>query len=85
MRKNSAYRCDDCGNLIPPNTQHDCPKVRGAVTSMVHWPGKEVPSCDRHLKELMGLSEAMGFQVSWTPCTDGVCANCVREMRGMQP
>jgi hypothetical protein len=49
---------------------------------IVHWPGKDVPSCPIHLIKLMRLAAVMGFELSWTPCCDDEetqCSNCRTE------
>ena len=47
------------------------------ATQIVHWPGKDVPSCDRHAAKLMALAGHMGIGLSATPCfEDKECTNC---------
>lgn len=46
------------------------------ATQIVHWPGKDVPACDAHREQMLGVAEAMGFKISWTPCAETECPNC---------
>lgn len=47
-----------------------------AATHIVHWPGKDVPACDEHMAQLVGVGRVMGFAVSCTPCKEQSCTNC---------
>ena len=49
------------------------------ATQIVHWPSKDTPACDDHLKKLVGIAAILGFQLSWTPCEETVCSNCESE------
>ena len=52
------------------------------ATEIVHWPGKEVPACDKHAEQLRSVGDAMGFHVSSTPCiADEACTNCENEAK----
>lgn len=54
------------------------------VTHIVHWPGKEVFTCDEHAKKLMALGSAMGFIISSTfllSDTAEICKNCESEKK----
>jgi hypothetical protein len=51
------------------------------ATHIVHWPGKDIPACEDHLKKLVGLGAALGFMVSWTPCEETICTNCETEAK----
>lgn len=44
---------------------------------IVHWPGKDTPACEDHLRKLVGLGAMLGFMVTWTPCSPTICTNCV--------
>ena len=46
---------------------------------IVHWPGKDTPACENHLRKLVGLAAVLGFQLSWTPCESTICSNCESE------
>lgn len=46
------------------------------ATVIVHWPGKDTPACDDHMRQLIGLGYTLGIQVSCTPCEETVCQNC---------
>lgn len=49
------------------------------ATQIVHWPGQDTPACDEHLKRLVGLGAVLGICISWTPCTETICENCMSE------
>jgi len=49
------------------------------ATNLVHWPGKDIYACDRHLMRLARVALAIGVQLSVTPCEPTVCANCENE------
>ena len=52
------------------------------ATQIVHWPGKDVPACDKHAAQLKGVGDAMGFMVSWTPYLgEQDCTNCQNEAK----
>lgn len=53
------------------------------ATSIVHWPGQDVPACETHAGKLKALGSAMGFAVSATPNVDEdlVCTNCENEAK----
>lgn len=52
----------------------------GEATEIVHWPGKDVPCCEKHAAQLKHVGAIMGFAVSPTPWpAGGVCQNCVNE------
>ena len=46
------------------------------ATQIAHWPGKDVPVCEDHARQLTGVASAMGFQVTLTPCEETTCTNC---------
>jgi len=47
---------------------------------IAHWPGKDTPACVEHAEKIAALADALGFNVSFTPCTGGeTCANCQNE------
>lgn len=49
---------------------------------IVHWPGKDTPACEEHMRKLLAVGDAMGFSVSHTPCEiESECANCRNEER----
>ena len=51
-----------------------------AAVLIVHWPGKDVPSCLLHAMKLEQLGRAFGISVSATAVLDDVeCANCLNE------
>jgi hypothetical protein len=54
-----------------------------AATQIVHWPGKDVPSCDQHARVLKYMGESIGSPVSATKIAEtGVpCAGCETEAR----
>jgi hypothetical protein len=52
-----------------------------SATQVVHWPGKDIPACEEHLKKLIGLASVLGFQLSWTSCEPTVCSNCESEAK----
>jgi len=60
------------------------PKIMKPAKQVVHWPGAEVPACEDHLERLVGLGAILGFQVSWTPCEETTCPNCVSEGRSAE-
>ncbi len=49
------------------------------ATQIAHWPGKDTPVCDDHLRKLVGIGAVLGFPLSWTPCEPTVCNNCESE------
>jgi hypothetical protein len=49
------------------------------ATQIVHWPGKDVPACEDHLRKLVGLGAILGVQISWTQCLPQPCTNCATE------
>lgn len=50
------------------------------ATEIVHWPGRDVPMCDRHMKQAKAIGEALGTPISSTPWpAGGICMNCVNE------
>lgn len=53
------------------------------VTKIVHWPGQDVPCCEKHAAQLQGVGVAMGSPVSSTDTDeDGlVCVNCQHEAK----
>lgn len=51
------------------------------ATQIVHWPGKDTPACDEHLRQLVSLGAVFGIQISWTPCEPQECPNCETEAR----
>lgn len=58
------------------------------ATQIVHWPGKDVPACDKHAQQLNHAARALGFNVSCTPIDAGVeiictiiCTNCENESK----
>jgi hypothetical protein len=53
--------------------------VSKPAKQIVHWPGQDTAACEDHLQKLVGLAAVLGFQLSWTPCEEMVCANCANE------
>lgn len=51
------------------------------ANQIVHWPGKDTPACEDHLRKLVGLGAILGIMISWTPCEETVCTNCESEAR----
>lgn len=52
------------------------------ATEIVHWPGRDVPACAEHARQLRALGAFMGFPVSSTPWpVGGVCTNCENEAK----
>jgi hypothetical protein len=48
------------------------------ATVTAHWPGKSVNVCSCHAAILLGMADAMGFDLSWTEYTGSDnCINCV--------
>ena len=51
------------------------------ATQIVHWPGKDTPACDEHLRKLVGLGAILGIMITWTPCEEMICPNCESEIK----
>ena len=54
------------------------------ATQIAHWPGKDEPVCDTHLQQLVGVGEALGLRISWTPCEPTTCNNCANEQKKLE-
>jgi hypothetical protein len=56
-------------------------EVMTRATQIIHWPGKDIFSCDKHATRLRGTANAMGFNVSSTIMLDYEinCENCANE------
>jgi hypothetical protein len=56
-----------------------------SATCIVHWPGKDAPSCDIHKLRLVNLGAHMGFSVAWSELVaelSGIpCVNCENEAK----
>lgn len=55
-----------------------------SAVAIAHWPGKDTPVCDEHLRKLVGLGAVLGFQLSWTPVGGNdadECSNCATVAR----
>lgn len=50
-----------------------------AAIYIVHWPGKDTPACDDHLRKLVGVGAVLGIEITWTPCEPTECPNCKNE------
>ncbi len=44
---------------------------------IVHWPGQDIAACEDHLRKLVGLGAVLGIMITWTPCPETICPNCV--------
>ena len=50
------------------------------ATKIGHWPGQDVPCCEKHAAKLKQVGQAMEVLVSFTECTTGeLCTNCLNE------
>jgi len=60
-------------NMIPDETKYP-------ATITVHWPTGPVDCCEKHAKELVGLSNFLGSHIVQTHAKEGsICCNCKNE------